>query len=83
MPQSELQNLEKQTNMSRIREHETDSEPLQCLLIGLLKTSNYLIILGYEIWKKSLICTEVGVKILSGGITLLSAKFQKSRHLWL
>lgn len=49
MPQSELQNLEKQTNMSRIREHETDSEPLQCLLIGLLKTSNYLIILGYEI----------------------------------
>lgn len=52
VPQSELQNLEKQANMSHIHEHEADSEPLQCLLIGLLKTSNYVIILGYEIWKK-------------------------------
>jgi hypothetical protein len=51
VPQSELQNLEKQANMSRIREHEADSEPLQCLLIGLLKTSSYVIILVYELWK--------------------------------
>jgi len=51
--QSALQNLEKQADMSRIREHETDSEPFQDLLIGLLKTSNYVIILGYELWKRA------------------------------
>jgi hypothetical protein len=49
VPQSELQNLEEQANMSPIREHEADSEPFQDLLIGLLKTSNYVIILGYEL----------------------------------
>jgi len=49
VPQSELQNLEEQTNMSRIREHEADAESFQDLLIGLLKTPNYVIILDYEL----------------------------------
>ena len=49
VPQSELRNLEKQANMSRIREQEADSEPFQDLLIGLLKTCNYVINLGYEL----------------------------------
>jgi hypothetical protein len=53
VPQSELQSLEKQTNMSRIREHEADSESFQDLLIGLLMTSNYVIISGYDLRKRA------------------------------